>query len=156
MIDKEQYEGYFADCYVLTNKRTKEFIFSFLDNFIPNRKESADEYEIPQYAENPNFIFKTDVEIIDYLTENRHEIHTIYWANNDLSEIRGAMCFFTNDEQLIVGLYCETNFPDTTIEQKYFNLLQNYCESNNAYITYEEPTMHNSIEFLERMKLFNK
>ena len=50
MSSKDEYRNYYADCYVLTENRTKEFISSFLDKFLPHRKESASEYEVPQYA----------------------------------------------------------------------------------------------------------
>ena len=148
---KKEYEGYFADCYVLVPHRTREFIDSFLNNFIPNRIESAEEYEIPQYANNPIAIFKSASELIDYLVEKTNEIHTIYWHNMDKSEIRGAMCFFTNDGYVIAGLYSETTFPDTTIEDNLLYDLKNFCKSNNGFITYEEPAPHNATDFLKRM-----
>ena len=44
--------GYYADCYVLTNNRTKKFVDEFLNLFMPNRKEQADIYEIPQYGKD--------------------------------------------------------------------------------------------------------
>ena len=42
----------YSDIYVISNKRTKEVALSFLDSFIPNREESADDYHIPQFSEN--------------------------------------------------------------------------------------------------------
>ena len=144
--------GYYADCYILSEKRTSEFIQTFLDKFIPNRHESADEYEIPQYSDEPKVLFRSAVELMDYLSINKNEVHTVYWANNDKGDIKGAMCFFTNDGQVILGLYCDTMYPDTSIEDNVFADLTSFCESSNGYITYEEPTTHNTTEFLERVK----
>ncbi len=152
MTDKNEYHGYFADCYVLTNKRTKQFIYSYLNNYIPNRHETANEYEFPQNSDNSTIIFRTAEELIDHLEKNKNDIHTIYWSNNDKSEIRGAMCFFTNDGQLIAGLYCETKSPDTTIEERHFMDLKNFCDSDIGYIDYEEPASHDTIEFLKKVK----
>lgn len=148
-------KGYYADCYVLSEKRTSTFILSFLDRFLSNRKESADEYEIPQYADNPKIVFKTAVELIDYLTINKDEVHTIYWSNTDMTDIKGAMCFFTNNGHLILGLYCDTMYPDTTIEDKVFADLRSFCGNSDGYITYEEPATHDTTEFLERVKSTN-
>lgn len=148
-------KGYYADCYVLSEKRTSTFILSFLDRFLPNRQECADEYEIPQYADKPNVVFKTAAEIIEYLTINKDEVHTVYWSSTDKTDIKGAMCFFTNNGQLILGIYCDTMYPDTTIEDKVFADLKNYCGNSNGYITYEEPSTHDTTEFLERVKSAN-
>ena len=128
------YEGYYADCYVLTNKRTKHFIQSFLNKFIPDRQEQADEYEIPQYSDNPSMIYKTADELIDHLEKNVTVVHTIYWSNNNKSEIKGAMCFFTNDGQTILGMSCETKYPDTTIEDNCLKDLMNFCDSTQGLI----------------------
>jgi hypothetical protein len=147
-------KGYYADCYVLSEKRTSTFILSFLDRFLPNRQEGADEYEIPQYADKPHVVFKTAAELIDYLTINKNEVHTVYWSSTDKSDIKGAMCF-TNNGQIILGIYCDTMFPDTRIEDKVFADLKNYCGNSNGYITYEEPATHDTTEFLERVKSAN-
>jgi hypothetical protein len=154
MKDLNEYTGYFADCYVLTDKRSKNFIHSFLDRFIPNRQENAEEYEVPQYADRPTVIYKTADQLIEHLVNNKNDVHTIYWTNTTQSDIRGAMCFFTNDGQLIVGLYCSTKSPDTTIENKYLEKLQEFCQSKSSYIAYEEPPPQNTLEFLEKVKTF--
>lgn len=147
---------YHADCYVLCENRTNAFIHNFLDTFLPNRKESADAYEVPQYADKPQVIFKTAQELIDYMALNKNEIHSIYWSNTDDAPIKGAMCFFTNSGHLILGLYCETMFPDTTIEEKVFNDLKEFAGNSNGYIAYEEPAAHDENEFLERVRIQNK
>ena len=154
MVNEKGNAGYYADCYVLTNNRSKNFIYSFLNKFLPNREESDDEYEIPQYSSSPTKIFKSAKELIDYLEQNTKEVHTIYWSNKFDSDIQGGMCFFTNDGKIILGLYCKTLFPDTTIEDKYLKEMETFCESNNGYYCYEEPTTHDSNEFLKKVKHF--
>ncbi len=154
MTNRKEHAGYFADCYVLTDRRTKDFIYSFLDNFIPNRQETADEYEIPQYSNKPTTVYKTADQLIDFLVINKSKIHTVYWTNITESEIKGAMCFFTKDEHLIVGLYCSTDSPDTTIEDIYLEKLQEFCQTKNGYITYEEPAPQDTADFLEKVKAF--
>ena len=154
MTQKQEYENYFADCYVLTDSRTKEFINAFLDKFLPDRQESADEYEIPQYSNNPTVISKTADKLIELLERNKNEIHTIYWRNNSKTTVQNAMCFFTDDGQVIVGLSCQTKYPDTSIEDSYLKDLKNFCKSERGYVTYEENATHNTTEFLERVKKY--
>lgn len=155
MSSQNEYSGFHADCYVLVNNRTKKYIHSFLDRFIPNREESANEYEVPQYSDNPLIIFQTADELITHLAENLHLNHTIYWRNKSDSELQGAMCFFTNDGNVIVGLYCHSRTGDPRIENEYFRQLKEFCHSEIGYIAYEEPADHSTAEFIERSKLYN-
>jgi hypothetical protein len=71
----------FADCYVLTDQRTTVFLHSFLDAFIPYRKEYTHNYEIPQYAEVPELVLSSAGELITYLEQNGETPHAIYWSN---------------------------------------------------------------------------
>lgn len=148
----EEYQGYFDDCYVLTDRRTESFSHEFLDHFVPEGRETADEYEVPQYADNPVENFKTAREAVKFLVENGSVKHSLYWANPVKLELRGAEIFYTDDGHVIMRLYCETKFPDTDIEDKYFKEIKEFCESEEGYITYEDTPPHNSEEFREKMK----
>ena len=46
----------YSDIYIITEKRDKAIVESFLQHFLPEREESAEEYEIPQYSENPKIL----------------------------------------------------------------------------------------------------
>ncbi|MCU7550980.1 hypothetical protein OCK74_17815 [Chitinophagaceae bacterium LB-8] len=151
MTDKKHHKVNFADCYVLTNKRTKEFIMSFLNKYIPNRKEYTDVYEVPQFAEDPVLVFKSADELIEYLEHSKHEVHAIYWYNEVEEILRGTMCLFTSDGQVIVGIFCESLFPDNSIEEKYFNDLKEFCGSNIGLIEYETPAAKDTDDFLRRV-----
>lgn len=142
----------FADCYVLTNQRTLTFIFSFLDHFLPNRQAYASEFEIPQHADPPEILFTSDKELIAYLESHPNERHAIYWENKEVSQLRAAMCLFTSDGQVIVGLTCETNYPDTTIEQHYLKQLQEFCNSTIGLIEYDTPAAKDTADFLQRIE----
>jgi hypothetical protein len=72
-----------------------KYIYSIIPRqILPNRRKVQDEYEIPQYADKPHVVFKTAAELIDYLTINKNEVHTVYWSSTDKSDIKGAMCFY--------------------------------------------------------------
>ena len=155
MTDQKKYQVNFADGYVLTNKMTKEFIISFLNNFLPNRQEYTDSYEIPQFSDNPTKIFKSANELIEYLEQNKNEIHAIYWYNKEESKLRGVMCLFTSDGHIIPGFVCETLYPDTTLESKYLKDLMNFCNSTKGLIEYQTPAARDTEEFLQRIEAQN-
>lgn len=149
----EQHPVNFADCYVLTNNRTKTFIHSFLHTFLPNRQEVTKQYQIPQFSENPILILRSAEDFIDYLEENETERHAIYWLNKEAATLRGAMCIFTSDGKVIVGVYCETRRPDTTIENHFLKRLMEFSNSKNGLIEYEQPAPQDTAAFLERLKM---
>lgn len=156
MTDKEPRKVNFADCYVLTDKRTKDFISSFLDKYIPNRQEYTDTYEVPQFSQQPTVVLNTADELIQYLEHHKNEVHAIYWYNKVEEILRGTMCLFTSDGQVILGIFCESTYPDTSIEEGYFADLQNFCDSNIGLIEYETPAAKDTLEFLDRVKVFNQ
>ena len=145
-----EYQGYFADCYVLTDKRIESFIEEFLDHFVPERRETADEYEVPQYADNPIENFRTAKEAVNYLVMNNSVEHSLHWENPIRSALRGAEIFFNDDGSVIMGIYCETKYPDTEIEDKIFKEIKEFCGSEEGYITYEDTPPHNSEGFAEK------
>lgn len=152
MVSTTSYQVNFADCYVLANKRTTDFITSFLDHFLPDRSEAANIYNIPQFSEPPEIVFDRADDLINYLEQSPNELHAVYWLNNQVAALRGAMCIFTSDGQVIFGLYCETLRPDTRVEDSYLHRLQEFCDSAQGLILYEEPAPQDTAAFLERVK----
>lgn len=145
----------YADCYVLTDKRNKETITDFLEEFIPHRKETADEYQIPQFSYNPKIVFVKAQELIDYAIANKEIEQSIYWNNtNENDKLRSAMCFFTKDGYLILGISCITTNPNTSIEDYYLAKLKKYLQTDIGYIDYENPPANNKDEFIHLAKNF--
>jgi hypothetical protein len=119
---------------------------------VPNRQEVAKAYDVPLFSEHPHLTFNSADDLINYLEQNRDELHAIYWLNKDVSTLRGAMCIFTSDGQVILGLYCETLYPDTTIEKGYLKSLLNFCNITYGLIEYEQPAPQNTDDFQQRLK----
>jgi hypothetical protein len=151
MPDKEKKQVRFADCYVLTDQRTTAFLHSFLDAFLPNRQEYGHTYGVPQFAEQPVLVLSSAGELIAYLEQNRETPHAIYWSNKIEEKLYGAMCIFTSDGQVILGLTCETAYPDTVTETEYLNQLMAFCKSDQGLIEYEKPAAQETAEFLHRI-----
>ena len=76
----------------------------------------------------------------------------IYCSNKEEAQLRGAMCLFTSDGQIILGVYCETLYPDTAIESSYLKSLMDFCNSTEGLILYEEPAPQDTHEFLQKIK----
>jgi nuclear transport factor 2 (NTF2) superfamily protein len=146
----------FADCYVLTPKRTSPFLISFLDHFLRQREAYATQFEVPQQADPPEHIFNTAEELIAYLVSHPTEVHAIYWQNNEPSPIRAGMLLFTSDGQVIAGLTCETHYPDRSMERHYLMQLEAFCDSTIGLIEYDTPAAKDTGTFLQRIAQQNK
>ncbi len=144
-----EYNGTYADCYVLNDGRTEKFIFEFLNHFIPERKESASEYEFPQYEDDSQFIFQNDHQIIEFLLQKTNVEYSLYWNNKRNEDLKGAMVFFTLDNKIIFGLFCNTLKGDTKIEDEYFQKLKLFTQSNYGYISYEQIPEMDTNTFIE-------
>ena len=71
--------GQFADIYVAVKTRSKQQGINFLNHFLPNRVESADEYEFPQYSSNSEIEFDSVNDLMNHLeTEKFSDIITLY------------------------------------------------------------------------------
>ena len=141
----------FADCYVLTRQRTRDFILSFLDRFLPQRQEYAAAYEVPQFAEQPSVVFPSANDLLYYLEQHPREVHAVYWFNPQETTLRAAMALFTSDGQVILGLTCETLFPDTHLEQNCLAQILAFCGSTVGLIEYEKPAPKDTGELLQRI-----
>lgn len=151
MQDAPQHTVNFADCYVLAPRRDKEFITAFLDRFLPRREEYTDTYEYPQFAEQPVIVFHSAEQLLDYMEHDRHSVHAVYWYNPEEEPVRAAMCLYTSDGQIIVGLTCETRYPDKSLEEGYLKEAMAFCRSTVGLIEYEKPAPKDTWELLERI-----
>jgi len=79
-VEQAMSNGFF-DVYVLADSRSRKLIESFLTEFLKFWEECAEEYEIPQYSDNPEFTFSRDTELMDFCEKRTHVVHTIYWKS---------------------------------------------------------------------------
>jgi hypothetical protein len=154
-MKEPNYNGYYADCYVLCENRDEKFIIEFLNFFIPEREESSDEYEYPQYDTNSKLYFENVDKLIKHLIINNTSEYSIYWRNKKKDKLRGAMLFFTEDGKLIIGLYCDTLKNDSKIEDDYLIQLKEFSKSKFGYIAYEEITEMNTYGFMKMVEKDN-
>ena len=143
------YNGTYADCYVLNDNRNEKFIFEFLNHFIPERNESASEYEYPQYEDETEFIFQNDCQIIKFLIQNPNAEYSLYWNNTRNEDLKGVMIFFTTDKKIIFGLFCNTLKSSSKIEDEYYHKLKLFTKSQYGYINYEQIPEMDTNEFIK-------
>ena len=138
----------FTDIYVLSKSRDIAEVAAFLDTFATVREETADEYEIPQYSQNPTHVFRSAEHLIDHCCRYTDEPHAIYWHTSS-GEATYAMVFFLSDGHVIYGLSI-----DSENQAKINHLRQSMVEhtgSPGALITWERPPPNSALEFKRKL-----
>jgi hypothetical protein len=129
------------DIYVLSPKRSTVEIARFLDRFLPDREETADEYVIPQFSDTPEIEFRDAETLLTYLCENPNEPHAVYWLSKAACDPRCAMVFPMTGGQIVYGLSVEEN------EQEYLETLKTFMDSPIGYIDFENPPPDSPSDF---------
>lgn len=124
----------YADIYVLGRERSPEVIARFLDRFLPSRCEVADDYEVPQFSETPQKVFKTADELIHHCCRHSKEGHRIYWRSNVRDEF--AEVHFLEDGGLIFGV--STPAQSHSRVDAVSSELERFFETDEIFVTYED------------------
>lgn len=134
--------GELADIYVAVKTRSKEVGDNFLNHFLPNRTESADEYEFPQYSKETEREFETVAALMTYLEDYEQAEYNLYWRNLDESNPnKHGMLFYTKDKAIIFGISRDAEINgnlNTRNEDECLQLMKEYFKTNIGYITYED------------------
>lgn len=124
----------YADIYALSAQRTEEFVDAFAARFMPEREETADEFEVPQYA-RPEQVFRASSELIRYCCQRPAQVHAVYWRNVHDSEPAHAMVFFLPDGYVVFGLSVRAH--DELSVQRLFAELRSFVGTADAYVAHE-------------------
>jgi hypothetical protein len=148
----------YADIYIAVKTRSKEKAIEFLNYFLPDREESADEYEFPQYERKDEYEFENVLELMSFLEENTNSEYNIYWRNTDeQNPNRHGMLFYTKDEAIIFGISrnADINGPQNSENEDIcLKKMKAYFKTNIGYIAYEDEVAHETYE--EFMRAVNK
>ena len=142
--------GGFFDIYVLSRDRSWASAMSFLDRFLPNRKETADDYNVPNNSDRPRACFDDIDGLFTYLEQHPNEPHAIYWTSEAQGDPRCAMVFPTADGQMVYGLSVEGN------EHRFLADLMTFLNSAEGYIDFEAPPPDNASAFVDAARKFSK
>jgi hypothetical protein len=152
--------GYLADIYVIQKSRSKTKGIDFLKHFLPMREESADEYFIPQYSENPIIEFDNADDLMTYLESNPEYSQSIYWRNTDESNPnKHGMIFYTKDGNMIFGISRNADMSGnlkTENEDECLKEMKDFFNTELGYINYENPPADTYDEFVEIVNQINK
>lgn len=136
----------YSDIYVISEERDTEVISDFLDHFLSQREDSADEYEFPQYSDDPSVIYKKDSEILARCVEDKTAEYGIYWRAIDNQKPEHAMVFFLRDGNVIYGL--STDASDQQYAHQLLTELKELLGSKLGYIGHEaSPNVESIDEF---------
>lgn len=133
------------DIYVLAKDRTVEYAYHFLDTWVKTFKETADDYEFPQYSDSPEIVYSNPIDLIKRLAQEPTEPHAIYWTNPNDAPISSAMLIFTIDGEMIVGISTITKSSLPT--EHYLKSLADTVDGKLGLATFEEPPPDSAEEF---------
>src|SRR4051812_36193423 len=132
------------DVYVLAAERSAETAARFADRWLEGLELFAEEIEVPQYAQEPEALFDTPEEAIDWLLDRPDEPHALYWRNPQDGEVAYAMLFFTVDGGLIVGL---TGQEGGAAPADRLQRLVAPVGGTDGYVAFESPPADSAAEF---------
>jgi hypothetical protein len=135
-------EDFFRDiiCQVLVDYKSKELIYSVLNEFIPNYEKLNLDYAAK--PDDENYLFQSEDEMISYFTNTPNVSQTFYWnqpIENPDKIMVGAN--ITIDNQIVFSL--TFNGTDET-EGKYLLQLKKTLNSNISVISYVIPAEYES------------
>ena len=133
--------GYY-DVYCLAPARTGGTVGSFLERYAPAREAAADEYELPQYADEPDRVFSSVDQIIAHCVSHPTEPYSIYWRCLNEGDPAHAMAFFTLDGAVILGLSVRDHAP------AWLDNMKSAIGGTAGWIGFETPPPDTAGEFL--------
>ncbi|MFN6103137.1 MAG: hypothetical protein ACK5EA_01605 [Planctomycetaceae bacterium] len=103
-----------TEIYILCRSRSKAIADVFLDAFGKSRIQAAADYPYPEFADEPEIIYKTPSELIERLEKDCDSSYSVYWDCQSVNEPEQVMLFFTSDGRMIVGI----GGPKSSIESE--------------------------------------
>ena len=138
----------YSDIYVISERRDQKTVEEFLNEFLPNRDETADEYELPQYSESIDVIFSTAEEALYKCINERNIDYRIYWRALNEAKPEHAMVFFLADGNVIYGVSTDDAYPEYA--SGLLLKLKSFLGSGLGYIGHEASPDAENLEQFKR------
>ena len=135
------------DIYVLAKSRSSDYIQKFSERWVNELEEAADEYEFPQYSNDPTMVFTNAHALIEKLIHCRQESYSLYWTNPKGVDVSSTMMFFTEDNGLIVGITSKE--PNINRLEKYLLDIAKSVEGRYGLILTETAPPESATEFMQ-------
>ncbi|QRK10992.1 hypothetical protein JQX13_13525 [Archangium violaceum] len=139
-----------TDIYILAAERSFEAASRFMDEWTQGFEPAASEYEFPQHADKPAFVYSSAVDLIKTLVKTPAEPHGLYWNNPARGNVRTAMLFFTTDGAMIAGLSVEGDQPPFLEET--LRRLALTVSGREGYCAFETPPPDTLREFVDNAR----
>ncbi|WP_194869016.1 hypothetical protein [Myxococcus sp. AB025B] len=132
------------ELYVLSDDRRAEAVRAFLERFLPGRAIQRDEFWIPEFANPPREVLRTEDGILEHLEAHADEPYGLYWDHGDGLAPRQALVFYTRDGNVILGL---ADLPERAPEL--LRELARFAGSSHALMGWEQRPPDTAREFIE-------
>lgn len=109
-------EAMTQEYYALGAGRSAAAVLRFLDFFLPRRVPVCDDYPVPELADTPRLVLRSESEILEYLERHTAEPYSLYW-NDPQGTGAQAMLFYTRDGNVIYGLADWSAAPSERLEE---------------------------------------
>ncbi|REC62090.1 hypothetical protein DRF65_12150 [Chryseobacterium pennae] len=122
-------------CQVYAGEKSKNIIDLVLDTFIPDYEKLNTDYTFP--PNNKDYVFTTEIEMINYFIENKGLNQTFYWnksLHNRYKIMVGAN--ITDDDKLVMSLTLDASLETG---EEYLNKLKEVLQSNIGVISFVNP-----------------
>ncbi len=136
----------YADIYVLAKDRSIRSAENFLDEFLPKRENSADEYELPQYADDPEEIYPVPLPVLKQCESNSSLEYRFYWRATNHRKPEHAIIIYLNDGEVVYGV--STDASDEEFVSSIYREMKEYLGTECGFVGYEHcPDFNNLAEF---------
>ena len=136
----------YFDIYVISQDRNESAIEGFLNEFLPIREESADEYPYPQFSENADVTYKDVQKILKMCCAWKSSKYALYWHALENRKPEHAMIIFLKDGHIIFGL--STNDADPEYANEILGMMKIKLKSTLGFIGHEaSPSVSDLQEF---------
>jgi len=133
-----------VEIYVLCKDRSKALVLAFLEHFLPNREEVAEDYPYPEYADSPKHVYDDCEEILGVLEQDKNESYSLYWDDTSNGEVRSAMVFYTEDASMIAGVTVASGK-----EEAWLRKLSDCLGGGYGYVGFDAPPPETKAEFID-------
>lgn len=145
----------YSDIYVLSRDRSESGVYAFLDQFIPVREETAEEYEYPQFSESSREIYYSADDIVSKCSKEATSEYCLYWRANKNVRPEHATVIYLKDGCIAFGL--STDASDRKYAVDLLAEMKAFLRSSLGYIGHEgSPDFETFEDFDLQVKIHEK
>lgn len=141
-----------ADIYVLAKDRSAQTAQRFLNEYLPKRRFSHDQYECYPWdgQEETDVLLETEYALLEYMEQQDNlAVNLAFYPLSRPVFLRVALLYYLNDGGMIC---CLNVYQDHREEAVLLNDLKHFLDSDFGFITYHAPPPNSIEDFIEWSK----